>query len=202
MMTRGEIPDGLYICHLCDEKLCCNPEHLDALTPKENTMDCARKGRLNHANYQYGHEKCTPENFWQRTTKRKTGCWEWNRSTDHKGYGKVRFDGKMRMAHRVAYTLIHGSIPEGMLICHACDNKLCCNPKHLFPGTAADNARDFVEKGLHSSAATKLTDKQAVKIRKLYADGTHTYQELSEMFNMSLTSIGDIIRGTSFKHLL
>ena len=55
----------------------------------------------------------------------------------------------MIIASRLSYKIFRGEIPEGMLVCHKCDNKKCVNPDHLFIGTAKDNALDMVSKGRH-----------------------------------------------------
>jgi len=77
-------------------------------------------------------------------------CWEWPGNRDAKGYGYV-FGKQLRRTHRVMYELMYGPIPEGMLVCHRCDNPSCMNPSHLFLGTSADNNRDCVAKGRHIS---------------------------------------------------
>ncbi len=76
-----------------------------------------------------------------------TGCWLWTRMWDKDGYGRVRHNGKQRGAHRVAFELFRGAIPEGMCVCHRCDTPACCNPDHLFLGTSVDNVVDRVAKG-------------------------------------------------------
>jgi len=72
-----------------------------------------------------------------------TGCWEWQGSRHARGYGRIgsRVAG-VRAAHRAMWILKHGEIPNGMLVCHRCDNPPCINPDHLFLGTDLDNAKD------------------------------------------------------------
>jgi hypothetical protein len=85
------------------------------------------------------------EKFWSRTD-RSSGCWEWTGSSSA-GYGNATFDGKRISSHRLAWILTYGPIPEGIYVCHHCDNAYCINPEHLFLGTAKDNAQDSVKKG-------------------------------------------------------
>lgn len=75
------------------------------------------------------------------------GCWEWRRRRNAQGYGRFNLAGRTVMAHRVAFTIAAGPIPDGMFVLHRCDNPPCCNPSHLFVGTTADNARDASAKG-------------------------------------------------------
>lgn len=73
-------------------------------------------------------------------------CWNWTASTT-KGYGQMVVAGKMLRAHRIAYEVAFGPIPDGMHILHKCDNPLCCNPAHLSVGSHDDNMRDKADKG-------------------------------------------------------
>lgn len=88
--------------------------------------------------------------FWCKVAiKGVEDCWVWqSRATANGGYGAISFGrGYKERAHRVAWMLTNGPIPEGKCILHACDNPPCCNPKHLFIGTKLDNTHDAMKKG-------------------------------------------------------
>lgn len=114
--------------------------------------------------------------FWAKVDRSggPDACWLWTRYTAPNGYGQVGRDGKLALAHRVAYELGHGQEPGGLLVCHRCDNPPCCNPAHLFLGTHADNMADAKRKGRatgpkgFTNPNTRLTFDQVQEIRRRY----------------------------------
>lgn len=77
-----------------------------------------------------------------------SGCWEWTGFRDRFGYGRVSWNGRQgTLAHRAAFSVANGPIPEGVMVCHTCDNPACCNPAHLWIGSNQDNQRDSSTKG-------------------------------------------------------
>lgn len=84
--------------------------------------------------------------FWTKVNVSEQ-CWEWMGGANARGYGQLKVEGRMRLAHRVAWDLASGPIPQGIDVLHHCDNPPCVRVSHLFLGTQRDNARDMVAKG-------------------------------------------------------
>lgn len=78
-----------------------------------------------------------------------TDCWEWTAGVNNLGYGMIRDEKRMRLAHRVSYEEHVGKIPPGMCVCHTCDNPSCINPQHLWLGTRKQNTQDMIDKQRH-----------------------------------------------------
>lgn len=89
-----------------------------------------------------------PRLFWGRALI-GDGCWEWQGSRMGGAYGRVHVQRRGRYAHRVAWELTNGPIPDGLVVCHHCDNPPCVRPDHLFLGTVQDNTDDKMRKGRH-----------------------------------------------------
>lgn len=155
------------------------------------------------------------EDFWKRVNQGKENeCWEWKagRNTKVKGrdYGIVWMNGKKRKTHQVAYEIMIGEIPDGMFVCHKCDNPPCCNPKHLFLGTPQENVDDCFKKGRarreigEDRYNAKLTESDVNQIRARYIKRSLTSggRALAKEFGVGATMIDAIIKGRRWKHLL
>jgi hypothetical protein len=123
------------------------------------------------------------ERFWAKVRK-SSGCWEWTGSTFKRGYGqlKVRCSDGLRVhlpAHRLSWELHFGPVPDGMFVCHHCDNPPCTNPEHLFLGTHGDNMADMYRKGRgrkrglpgELSPAARLTAADVAEMRRHFQIG-------------------------------
>lgn len=98
------------------------------------------------------HPQYTPEEidkFWSRVDRSggPDACWPWTGGRYSTGYGRMSMGRKKTGAHRLAWAIANGPIPDGLVICHTCDNPPCCNPAHLWAGTNQDNTADRVAKG-------------------------------------------------------
>lgn len=140
-----------------------------------------------------------PARFWSKVDVGEPGkCWEWLAHRGNTGYGQFGIHYKLWYSHRVAWTLTYGPIPEGLCVLHKCDNPGCCNPYHLFLGTKADNTADSVRKG---RMAKKLTEEDVLNLRKLYATGKWTQQELADEFGINQPTVSEIILRKIWKHI-
>jgi hypothetical protein len=225
-LANGPIPNGMIVRHTCDEPGCVNPEHLTLGTMSDNAFDMHRRGRSYHARLTRGepfeYRARTPgrtdlvpptdeERFWALVDK-SGDCWLWTGfvTDDH---GRFRFRGRATWAHRVAWELTHGPIPNGFSVLHTCHVGSCVNPAHLYLGTQADNVRDRVRSGRQPSKAkgydywptgerhpnARLTDAQAGELRASWAAGGVTKMALARRFAISHKTVRQIIAGEIYK---
>lgn len=134
--------------------------------------------------------------FWGKVDiKGPDDCWEWQAGRFSTGYGSFSTRGLLTTlkAHRISWFFTHGPIPEGLWVLHKCDNRPCCNPKHLFLGTARDNTRDmmvkkrFLPQG-QSGWRNILTQEDKLKILK----DERTQKEISIDYGISRTLVSKI----------
>ena len=149
----------------------------------------------------------TKERITERVIINENGCWEWTGASIPAGYGFIASNRKMYYTHRVAYELWNGPIGEKMSVCHRCDNPCCCNPEHLFVGTAQDNALDMVRKGRCKNKKGEehwnaiMTVEKVIEIKRLIKQGIRG-NEIAKMFGVSQQVISAIKLGKCWTHVL
>lgn len=161
--------------------------------------------------YIIGHNVSPPQTvenrFWSKVNKdgsipahmpHLSKCWEWIAGRQTQGYGNFELNGSCR-AHRIAWELTYGGIPDGLWVLHKCDNPSCVNPEHLFLGTRQDNIDDMYAKGREANlrgeknGRCKLTDSQVIEIKELYVSTKTSQRKLAKKYGMSKTQIARIL---------
>lgn len=148
------------------------------------------------------HKPTLADRFWAKVDKRDGGCWLWTACTHWRwGYGHIRGRGKTLPAHRVSWELHNGPIPDGQVVCHACDTPACVNPGHLFLGTQADNCADRNRKGRqsrgHDRPGSRFEAEQVLAIRA----SNKSNKELAAEYGVTYNSIWAIKTKLYWKHL-
>jgi hypothetical protein len=150
------------------------------------------------------------QRFYDKIDKVENGCWMWTGWKFKDGYGGFNVRRRTVRAHRWAYKYFVGPIPEGMCVCHKCDNPACVNPDHLWIGTNIDNMRDEREKGRTPNGdrngkrtcpekiikgikvgVPKITEMDVKEIRAMCGEG-YCYKEIAKKFGISPGSISKI----------
>lgn len=143
------------------------------------------------------------DRFLERVEQLPAGCWHWTGAKFKSGYGSLRKDiwGET-LVHRWAYTHYKGAIPDGKMIRHTCDNRICCNPEHLIPGDSVDNVRDMIQRnpnGCHRA----FTEDQVREIRAAYASAPFPSQTvLAKRYGVSVPTIGSVLNGKHYGYVV
>ena len=146
--------------------------------------------------------------FWTKSViKDLFSCWEWIGATGEKGYGIMKWDGRLQVASRIAWQIVRGIIPDGLCVCHRCDNPPCVRPSHLFLGTQSDNINDMVSKKRNNDpkgedhGRSKLTNKDVFKIRKLWKTRLFYQTTLAKKYQVHVVTINRICNRRNWKHI-
>ena len=180
---------------LCSHAGCMKPRHAYGLCQ----MHGARKRRGQDMDRPNWWERTIADRLWEKVKKQEgDGCWEWFGAADQHGYGSMTIEHRRKKAHRVSYELVHGPIPEGLHLCHKCDNPKCVRPDHLFPGTAKVNLQDAAAKGLLAGeiqGVAKLSNDQAKAIYQSFIESSGNPRSVAERHGVSRSCIIDLLKG-------
>jgi hypothetical protein len=139
-------------------------------------------------------------------------CWGWAACFKETGYGRIRVDWIEYIASRLSYA-VHFQDPGDLDVCHSCDNPACCNPRHLYLGTHADNMRDTVTRGRsvtmgapgrsrnrgETNGQAKITDEQAASLLSMYRTGRYMQRDLASHFGLSRPYVSELVNGKKRK---
>lgn len=158
------------------------------------------------------------ERFWDRAdlSAGPKACWRWLGGSCSGGYGAARSTatGKQTTAHRVAWELTNGPIPDGKQALHRCDHRWCVNPQHLFLGTQLENIRDMIAKGRQANGAelnhpsqvgeknhgAKLTIAAVRRVKRLAARGL-SQAVIAKKVGAERQNVWAIVNGRSWRHV-
>lgn len=139
--------------------------------------------------------------FWSRIDK-SGECWLWRGSVNNWGYGSIHVCDTRIYVHRLSWMLANGDIPDGMYVCHSCDNPACVRPDHLWLGTPQQNQRDMRDKGrARGPAVGRLTDSQVISIREEYATGNISTTKLAQKYGIGQSTVMHILKRRTWAHL-
>lgn len=134
-----------------------------------------------------------------------SSCRPWRKATSHSGYGVIgaaEANPKQLKAHRVAWELNRGPIPEGLFVLHRCDNPPCVNPWHLFLGTSQDNMDDMTKKGRQTRGEKTNTAKLTHSEVRLIRASSDRGAVLARRFGVSKWTVYAVLNRVTWKHVL
>lgn len=170
--------------------------------------NCASEHKRTGTNY--CSIKCTLKG---RSKINENGCWEWQGGKSGDGYGAIKEIGSRKQVstHRKSYEEFNGKIENGLLVCHRCDNILCCNPDHLFLGTAKENTHDSIKKARWSKRffdqkgsknhSAKFNEEIVKEIKRLFKKGWMT-RDVADLLGLHHKCLEDIKYNKTWRHVL
>lgn len=151
-------------------------------------------------------KRTDPARIFERIVISESGCWLYQRGLSGKGYGIISIKDRAVQAHRVAYELRRGPIPEGLCVLHKCDVPRCINPDHLFLGTLGENNTDREQKGRsadrkgEANTRSKLTNEQIVSIIR-DCEGELSQAAVGRKYGISQQTVSKIVRRLRWAHV-
>jgi hypothetical protein len=142
--------------------------------------------------------------FWAKVVKSE-GCWNWRGSTDSKGRANINTNGRPKYAAIVSWEMINGTVPNGLVVCHKCDNKLCVRPDHLWVGTQRENMQDMIDKGRMKLPPRTRGEKHPTAkvtwdiVREIRANTTDTQATMAVRYGLCVSAVGHIKSGRNWK---
>lgn len=149
------------------------------------------------------------ERFWSKVEVREgDDCWHWTANKNWRGYGRFWIGRGNFQSHRFSWIIHYGDIPNGFHVLHTCDQRGCCNPRHLFLGTNDDNIRDREAKGRgkvpnhkgKENSLAKLTEVDVIAIRQRYAGG-ETQKAIAREYGIYQSAVSKIVLRYNWKHI-
>ena len=181
--------------------------------PSFTASVCPRQVGEQRGRWVFGVDMNAEKRFWDKVDK-SGDCWDWRGAVTDRGYGHFWDGNKKVRSHRFVYTLLMGFIPDGMYVCHHCDNPGCVKPSHLFLGTQRDNIQDSIAKGRfkfvfgtyvldtkgENNGNSRLCENDVHEIRRLCSLGVKRTL-VAKMWRISRRHVKSIVLRTRWKHI-